>query len=215
MSHLTSACSGRGSWPDKVDTLTSWLRSVTMARTKAPTKVHRYSAEFPGKPAGVRGGHVARDGPRQSLALHTGAGIRRLLMVSHAALAELFARRVRTVRSRLEAAPTGRNVVRQGGIQSAGAAGGRLLRSSRAPDARGVPGRRRHGLLRTPWGPGADRAVRSRAPERAAAAAGETQSRTPAAVAPAKQEPHAVREYKGTAPGPRGKRKPPRSGTKA
>jgi len=66
-----------------------------MARTKAPTKVHRYSAEFPGESAGVRGGHVARDGPRQSLAPHTGAGIRRLLMVSHAALAELSARRVR------------------------------------------------------------------------------------------------------------------------
>ena len=64
------------------------------------------------------------------------------------------------------------------GFESAGAAGGRSLRSPRAPDARAALGRRRRGLMRTPRGPGADRALRSRAEECAAAAAGETQGRT-------------------------------------
>ena len=71
--------------------------------------------------------------------------------------------------------------------KSAGAAGGRSLRSPRASDARAALGRRRRGLMRTPRGPGADRALRSWAEERAAAAAGETRSRTPATAAPAKQ----------------------------
>jgi hypothetical protein len=65
-----------------------------------------------------------------------------------------------------------------GGIPCAGAADGLSLRSPRVPDARGVSGRRRRGRLRTPRGPDADRAFRSRAQERAAAAAGETQGRT-------------------------------------
>ena len=64
------------------------------------------------------------------------------------------------------------------GFPSAGAAGGRSLRSPRAPDARAVLGRRRRGLMRTPRGPGAERALRSRAEECAAAVAGETQGRT-------------------------------------
>jgi hypothetical protein len=64
------------------------------------------------------------------------------------------------------------------GVFHAGAADGLSLRSPRVPDARGVSGRRRRGRLRTPRGPDADRAFRSRAQERAAAAAGETQGRT-------------------------------------
>jgi hypothetical protein len=72
-----------------------------------------------------------------------------------------------------------------GGFKSAGAAGGRSLRSPRAPDARAALGRRRRGRMRTPRGPGADRAIRSRAEKCAAAAAGETQGRnqSPAATA--------------------------------
>ena len=62
--------------------------------------------------------------------------------------------------------------MREGGIQSAGAAGGKSLRSPRAPDARAVLGRRRRRLLRTPRGPGADRALRSRAKEPADAGRG-------------------------------------------
>jgi hypothetical protein len=72
------------------------------------------------------------------------------------------------------------------GIQSAGAAGGRSLRSTRAPDGRAVPGRRRRGFMRTPRGPGADRAVRSRAGEFQAAGRGSGQG--PNGRAPAGQK---------------------------
>jgi hypothetical protein len=60
----------------------------------------------------------------------------------------------------------------EGGIQSVGAAGGRSLRSPRAPDARAALGRRRRVLMRTPRGPSADRALRSRAEESAGAGRG-------------------------------------------
>jgi len=59
---------------------------------------------------------------------------------------------------------------------SAGAAGGQSLRSPRAPDARAVLGRRRRGFMRTPRGPGADRALRSRAKESAGAGRGGAQA---------------------------------------
>jgi hypothetical protein len=63
-----------------------------------------------------------------------------------------------------------------GGIQSAGAAGGLSLRSPRVPDARATLGRRRRGCMRTPRGPGADRALRSRAEESAGAVRGGAQA---------------------------------------
>jgi len=84
--------------------------------------------------------------------------------------------------------------LREGGFQSAGAAGGKSLRSPRVPDARAALGRRRRSITRTPRGPGADRALRSRAKECAAAAAGETQDRTQPPTAPAQQSCHAVEE---------------------
>jgi hypothetical protein len=68
--------------------------------------------------------------------------------------------------------------IREGGFQSAGAAGGKSLRSPRAPDARAALGRRRRSVTRTPRGPGADRTVRSRAKEFAAAGRGGGQGRT-------------------------------------
>jgi hypothetical protein len=77
---------------------------------------------------------------------------------------------VRQARKRdLQAQPRG---LRVGGNQSAGAMGGRSLRSPRVPDARVGSGRRRRGLMRTPRGPDADRAVRSRAEESAGAVRG-------------------------------------------
>ena len=79
--------------------------------------------------------------------------------------------------------------LREGGFQSAGAAGGKSFRSPRVPDARAALGRRRRSITRTPRGPGADRALRSRAKECGAAAAGETQGRTQPPAVPANQEP--------------------------
>jgi hypothetical protein len=84
--------------------------------------------------------------------------------------------------------------LREGGFQSAGAAGGKSFRSPRVPDARAALGRRRRSITRTPRGPGADRALRSRAKECGAAAAGETQGRTQPPTAPAQQSCHAVEE---------------------
>jgi hypothetical protein len=76
-----------------------------------------------------------------------------------------------------------------GGSKSAGAAGGESLRSPRAPDARGALGKRRRGFMRTLRGPDADRALRSRAEECAADAAGETQGRTQPLAGPARRNP--------------------------
>jgi hypothetical protein len=80
------------------------------------------------------------------------------------------------------------------GVEIAGAAGGKSLRSPRAPDALAASGRRRRSITRTPRGPGADRAVRSRAQGCAAAERGGAQGRTQPPAGPAKQKLHSIKK---------------------